>query len=136
VDLGRLLKRLPAEFELSLADRNAQLTIDAPGVYPARANEMVSEVFANLISNAIKYGPTGGAIEIGVSDAGDRWRVSFADSGEGIALADRERVFTRFERAAKEGARCSASRSRKPRGDAGLASCRPPRTSRTRTSGA
>jgi two-component system, OmpR family, phosphate regulon sensor histidine kinase PhoR len=103
VDLGRLLKRLPAEFELSLADRNAQLTIDAPGVYPARANEMVSEVFANLISNAIKYGPTGGAIEIGVSDAGDRWRVSFADSGEGIAPADRERVFTRFERAAKEG---------------------------------
>jgi signal transduction histidine kinase len=38
-----------------------------------------------------------------VSDAGDRWRVSFADSGEGIAYADRERVFTRFERAAKEG---------------------------------
>ncbi len=102
VDLGPLLRGLPAEFELSLADRNARLTIDAPGAYPARANEMVSEVFTNLLSNAIKYGPRGGTIEVGVSDAGDRWRVSFSDSGEGIADADKERVFTRFERAAKD----------------------------------
>ncbi len=103
VDLGPLLRGLPAEFELSLADQDARLTIDAPGAYPARANEMISEVFTNLLSNAIKYGPRGGTIEIGVADAGDRWRVSFTDSGEGIADADKERVFTRFERAAKEG---------------------------------
>jgi PAS domain S-box-containing protein len=102
VDLGPLLRGLPAEFELSLADQNARLTIDAPGAYAARANEMVSEVFTNLVSNAIKYGPRGGTIEVGVSDAGDRWRVSFSDSGVGIADADKERVFTRFERVTKD----------------------------------
>lgn len=102
VDLGPLLRGLAAEFELPLADRNARLTIDAPGAYVARANEMVSEVFTNLLSNAIKYGPEGGTIEVGVSDAGDRWRVSFSDSGAGIADADKERVFTRFERATKD----------------------------------
>ncbi|WP_248354853.1 PAS domain-containing sensor histidine kinase [Anaeromyxobacter oryzae] len=103
VDLGGVLNALPYEFELPLAERNARLTVDAPGAYPARANEIVSQVFSNLVSNAIKYGPPGGTIEVAVSDAGERWRVSVADSGEGIPDADKERVFTRFERAAKEG---------------------------------
>ncbi len=103
VDLEALLNALPAEFELPLAERNACLSVNMAGPYPARANEIVSQVFTNLVSNAIKYGPPGGAIQVGVSDGGDRWTVSVADSGDGIADADKERVFTRFERAAKEG---------------------------------
>ncbi len=64
---------------------------------------MIAEVFANLISNAVKYGPPAGTVAVEVHDAGDRWRVSVADRGEGVPDAYKERVFDRFERLAKEG---------------------------------
>jgi signal transduction histidine kinase len=64
---------------------------------------MISDVFENLVSNAIKYGRPGGVIRIDVRDGGDRWRVEVADTGDGIADADKEKLFTRFERLRKEG---------------------------------
>jgi hypothetical protein len=99
VDLGPLLKRLPAEFELALAERNARLTIDAPGVYPARANEMVSEVFANLLSNADQVRP-------------HRRRDRDRCVGRRRSLARLFRRLRRGDRVRRQGARVHALRAR------------------------
>ncbi|WP_242395781.1 PAS domain-containing sensor histidine kinase [Anaeromyxobacter oryzisoli] len=108
IDLGALLATLPTELDVPLAERPAHLVLPPGGAaYPARANPIVALVFTNLVSNAIKYGPPGGTIEVAIRDQGDRWQVSVADSGEGIPDADKERVFTRFERLAKEGVKGS-----------------------------
>jgi PAS domain S-box-containing protein len=59
----------------------------------------IEQAFTNLIANAIKYG-AGSPVDIGVDFDGRVARVTIADQGPGIAAADRERIFARFERAA------------------------------------
>jgi heavy metal sensor kinase len=57
------------------------------------------QLFANLIDNAIRYTPEGGRVEVSAEGGEDVVRVRVRDTGVGIAEADRERVFARFERA-------------------------------------
>jgi PAS domain S-box-containing protein len=60
---------------------------------------LLSQVFANLISNAIKHhNRVNGRIEIIAEDLGDRYQFSIADDGPGIPVgADRDRVFEIFQ---------------------------------------
>jgi signal transduction histidine kinase len=103
LDLGASLREVVADFETRGRERGLRILLDAPGVYPARANPMIQDVFENLLSNAAKYGPEGGTVWVRVDEDGTRWRVSVTDSGEGIPDADKEKVFNRFERLRKEG---------------------------------
>jgi len=103
LELGSVLKETVADVELRRQERNACITLAATGEYPVRANPMIADVFENLVSNALKYGGPNGTIRIDVRDEDDRWRVSIADRGEGIADADKQKLFTRFERLRKEG---------------------------------
>ncbi|WP_186209754.1 sensor histidine kinase [Burkholderia gladioli] len=52
----------------------------------------------NLVDNAIRYTPEGGRIDLAVRAGEDRVELSVADSGPGIAPAERERVFDAFYR--------------------------------------
>jgi PAS domain S-box-containing protein len=61
------------------------------------------QVIANLVANAAKYGE-GKPIEVRVDGDLERARLSITDRGCGIAPADHERIFGRFERAASPGA--------------------------------
>jgi signal transduction histidine kinase len=81
------------------------LLFSASAGYPVRANPMVVNVFANLLTNAGKYGA--GRIDVRIDDHRDWWTVSVADHGPGIADADKERIFCRFERIQKEGVKGS-----------------------------
>jgi PAS domain S-box-containing protein len=103
VELGAVLKEVLAEAEPRVRERNATVVFEPPSASWVLANPMIADVFENLLSNALKYGPPKGTIRIEVRDEGERWRVSVADEGEGIADADKERIFTRFERLRKEG---------------------------------
>jgi two-component system phosphate regulon sensor histidine kinase PhoR len=55
----------------------------------------------NLLENAIKYNSDGGAVTVSVTRSADAARLSVADTGSGIPLAERERVFERFYRLEK-----------------------------------
>lgn len=56
-------------------------------------------MFANLISNAVKYSPPDGEVEIGVHTQEASFRVSVKDHGRGIPQAFRSRMFQRFAQA-------------------------------------
>ena len=60
-------------------------------------------MIANLVANAAKYGE-GKPIEVRVEGEPDRARLIITDQGCGIASADQERIFDRFERAVTPGA--------------------------------
>jgi signal transduction histidine kinase/CheY-like chemotaxis protein len=55
------------------------------------------QIVENLLSNAIKFTPEGGSIFVTVSALGDAVEVTVADTGVGIAEADREKVFEEFQ---------------------------------------
>jgi len=60
--------------------------------------DRIAQVVANLISNAIKYSPKGGAVKVTVDVRGDMVRVSVADAGLGIPADQQRKLFTKFFR--------------------------------------
>jgi PAS domain S-box-containing protein len=57
------------------------------------------QVMTNLLSNAAKFSPEGGVVEISTADAGSSVRVSVHDRGSGVPEAFRGRIFARFAQA-------------------------------------
>jgi heavy metal sensor kinase len=60
---------------------------------------------ANLVQNAVKYTPRGGAVELALSRAADRAVISVTDTGIGVPAGDLERIFEPFVRLDAAGAR-------------------------------
>ena len=81
--------------------QRATSPIDASRVEPVRGRwdrRRLAEVVANLLSNAVKYGQ-GKPVEVSAERRGDKAYLRVRDHGVGIAEADRERIFSRYERA-------------------------------------
>lgn len=62
--------------------------------------KLLQYVFANLISNAVKYSQKGGKIVVSILQSGQRCTVLIADTGIGIPAADSDKIFRPFFRAA------------------------------------
>jgi two-component system sensor histidine kinase BaeS len=61
------------------------------------------QVIANLLSNALKFTPPGGLVQMTVTRAGGNARLEVADSGPGIPPEDQPRVFERLWRSTQAG---------------------------------
>jgi signal transduction histidine kinase/PAS domain-containing protein len=81
--------------------QNLKLNVDCPpDLEPIQVDERrLKQALCNLISNAIKFTPPGGAITITGRVENETALFSVADTGIGIAAEDHERVFKEFERA-------------------------------------
>jgi PAS domain S-box-containing protein len=102
MDIASLINEIRNIFEQEMTGRGIELRFENPGPCPALANPMIEGVISNLVSNAIKYSPDHTTITITVEDIEDKWKISVADQGDGIPDADKEAVFTRFNRLHKE----------------------------------
>jgi signal transduction histidine kinase len=65
-------------------------------------------VLFNLIQNAIRHTPADGSVVVRAESVADQIEVEVADSGNGIAPEERERIFTAFYRGGADAARTSA----------------------------
>jgi signal transduction histidine kinase len=100
MDLGVVLKNVH-EFYAPLAeDRHQVFELDVGRLPPLRGDpQLMFEAFANLVGNAIKFTPNGGAIRlVALTDPTGDARVDIADTGPGIPVGEREAVFRRFYR--------------------------------------
>ena len=80
------------------AERNLSVTLEAQStdnvlLDPARLRQVV----LNYLSNAIKFTPEGGLVQVRVLRELDELVLEVIDTGGGIALSDQERVFGEFE---------------------------------------
>jgi signal transduction histidine kinase/DNA-binding response OmpR family regulator len=60
--------------------------------------DRIAQVLANLVSNAIKYSPEGGSVEVSTERLHSSLRVAIRDHGLGIPADQRRRLFTKFFR--------------------------------------
>jgi PAS domain S-box-containing protein len=98
VDCGRLLDGVRANLRVAIAESGARIEA---GPLPAveAIPSLLSQVFQNLIDNAIKYRgdrPPEIRIRAGVKDG--RWVFSVSDNGIGIEPQHLERIFVIFQR--------------------------------------
>ena len=60
----------------------------------------LAQLVDNLVSNAIKFTPSGGQVEVAVRNAGSNVTIEISDSGMGISAEEQKRLFQRFFRTA------------------------------------
>lgn len=93
----------------AVADRAAAadvaVTTDLAADLPTIDGDAVrlEQVLANLLTNAVRHTPSGGAVEVTATATGEHVRIAVADTGTGIDPADLEHVFDRFHRAVDSG---------------------------------
>jgi len=61
--------------------------------------DLLSQVWTNLLHNSIKFTPLGGVVKVALHRRGDRFAVTVADNGIGIAAEDQAHIFDRFFKA-------------------------------------
>lgn len=99
-NLVEIAAEIISEFELQLAAKEISLTTDLPGdLSPVSGNRLrLSQVIANLVSNAVKYTQKGGRVFVGVSQEGAEILLRVVDNGHGIAPEEQAKIFERFYR--------------------------------------
>ncbi len=76
---------------LSLAEPLPEVAVEADG-------QRLEQALANLLDNALKHTPAGGAVEVGLRRDGDEVHLWVRDTGEGIPASELPFVFDRFYR--------------------------------------
>jgi signal transduction histidine kinase len=85
--------------EATLHERNVSVAIEMASDLMAVADpERLHQVLANLVENAIRHSPEGGAVTLRALVARDRIVIEVADQGPGIPARERARIFERFYR--------------------------------------
>lgn len=101
IQLGTILEAVLRELEPQAQEKQLILTQDIQPHLPAvmLPAEQAKSIWTNLISNAIKYTPNGGAIQISLCQDGAQLLGKIQDTGIGIPGEAQDRLFSEFFRA-------------------------------------
>jgi len=81
------------DIDVSLSDEDCCVVFGNPG--------MLGILVRNLVENAIRYTPAGGKVQVTLVSVENTVRLRVADSGPGIPIEEREKVFARFYRSSE-----------------------------------
>jgi signal transduction histidine kinase len=102
VDLCRLLRQAIDVYAYVAEEKRVHITADLPEACPAWVDaSRMSQVFANLLDNAIKYTPEGGSVAITSRRESAAAVVQFRDTGIGIPAVEQDKVWMRLYRGDK-----------------------------------
>ncbi len=113
MELNGFVKKFAEDYTQKFAEKRLQYSFGAEDkktnnfggrilkqvVYTFADPDFLGEILANLIENAIKYTPEGGAIWVNVQGDGDRALINVTDTGIGIGSEDLQHIFQKFYRA-------------------------------------
>lgn len=98
-DLAATARSMADMYEPLAEDSGVKLSIDAPAALPLFAHRnLLGRALANLIDNALRYGATGGSIEITAAATPDGVAISVGDRGPGIVASNHAEALRRFGR--------------------------------------
>ena len=104
IDLAALAAEAVVMLDSSAEEKGVAIQTDGDKSLVASGEERaVIQILVNLIGNAIRHSPQGGIIRLSFRSSAGRASVSVSDEGPGVAAADRQRIFERFERAQPRG---------------------------------
>ncbi len=99
VDLVELLRDLVDANQPLAARKDQTIALTASAAVDSLCDsDRIREAIDNVLSNAIKYSPIGGRIEVGVDRRGESAIIRISDEGPGLSPEDTARLFGRFQR--------------------------------------
>jgi signal transduction histidine kinase len=97
VDMGRLLDRAYSTFTDEARRRGIEYTHETEGAPVIVSDgDRVLQIISNLLSNAFRWTPDGGQIDLALESRNGIVAVDVADTGPGIAADEQERIFRPF----------------------------------------
>ena len=97
VDMARLLERAYSTFADEARRREIEYTQETDGAPVIVSDgDRVLQIISNLLSNAFRWTPDGGRIDLALESTNGTLAVDVADTGPGIAPDERERIFRPF----------------------------------------
>lgn len=101
VNLAEIVASVEHDLAYQAASASVSLncSIDPLAAAIAGDPESMTELFENLVSNAVKYTPPGGQVRVAVVRKGSQVEISVADTGIGIPTEETGLVFDEFYRA-------------------------------------
>ena len=100
LDMAEILRRTVELMRLSAEEKGITMTCEIAEELPSFSGDRggMEAIFVNLISNAIKYTPKGGNVNVTLNKTGIDIRLRVADNGIGIPPTDIDRIFEKFYR--------------------------------------
>lgn len=99
-DLTELVQQVVSAHRPAAETAGVSLTADVPESAPASVDSArIRQALGNLVSNAIRFTPSGGQVVLGVRRVADGYNLTVTDNGTGIADEHLPHLFDRFYRA-------------------------------------
>ena len=92
----RLLQAMREEFEMEASEKELQLTIQNCPCWVRSDPALLARMVRNLVSNAVKYTPSGGQVTVVCHQEQGRIRLEVRDTGEGIRPEMHDAIFEEF----------------------------------------
>ncbi len=96
VQLDQLIEGVLADHKPTTLSKQVEFTTDLKPVKIFGNQERLKAIVDNLVSNALKYSPSGSVVEVKLAQEGSLIRFEVSDAGPGIAPEDRSRIFDSF----------------------------------------
>ncbi len=97
IDVAEQLRESMLLFQSVWTEKKIEPEVDAEdGLYVYSDKETLDLIWRNLLSNAFKFTPEGGAVTAAAKRTGDRISVSITDTGPGIPEEQQPRIFEKF----------------------------------------
>ena len=103
IDINKLIEQISDRFELTHPEKNFIKYIPKTPIFVEGDQDKLTQVFDNIMNNAIKYSPNGKNITVRVRQNynHNRASISIKDEGVGIPLVHIDKIFKRFYRVDK-----------------------------------
>ncbi len=101
VDVYALCEDIVNRFKDIAEAENISLNLKGEKAFVYGVKQTLSEMFTNLVDNAIKYNVPNGSVDVSVESTSKKVIVSIRDTGVGIASKHHKRIFERFYRVDK-----------------------------------
>ena len=93
VSLNEQVARTAEMMQLLADERDMTVRLALQPIEVVGEQGLLTQMFANLLQNAVKYGPAGSEIQVALTAVGAWAQLVVQDSGQGVPVEDREAIF-------------------------------------------
>lgn len=99
-DLSAMINNVAEDYTVSAKEKDIELVVQNGEKINLETDPLlVREIVDNLVSNAIKFSPSGSKVILSLNSSRDNYTIAVEDEGPGISNSDQKKIFNKYARA-------------------------------------